>query len=255
MQIAAVFAAALLAAAGARADGDPASDVLPAADVFLPYRAPHKDVAAVLEKLVASANTGGNRLKVAVVASRSDLGAIPSLYGKPTLYARYLGLELRTLYSGVLLIVMPAGFGVYDGGRSTAVQQGTLKGLASAADADGLTRAAASAVQRLVAAHLLRYTDVLAPIVVALDEHARRGGTAKLEYAVDDDSGKAAVTVRVVGGTTTRLPLRAVNPSALYSVRWRVPATAPAKVRYCVTARDARGNMSTPVCASISIAR
>jgi hypothetical protein len=255
MQIATVIAVSLLAAAGARADGDPASDVLPAADVFLPYPAPHKDVAAALERLVASANTGGNRLKVAVVATRIDLGAIPSLYGKPTAYARYLGLELRTLYSGVLLIVMRAGFGVYDGGRSTAAQQQALKGLASATDADGLTRAAASAAQRLVAAHVLQYTDVLAPIVVALDEHARRGGTAKLEYAVDDDSGKAAVTVRVVGGTTTRLPLRAVNPSALYSVRWRVPANAPAKVRYCVSARDARGNTSTPVCASIGIAR
>lgn len=38
MQIAAVVAASLPAAAGARADGDPASDVLPTADVFLPYR-------------------------------------------------------------------------------------------------------------------------------------------------------------------------------------------------------------------------
>ncbi len=100
----------------------------------------------------------------------------------------------------------PASDCVYDGGRSTAAQQQALKGLTSATDADGLARAAASAAQRLVAAHVLQYTDVLAPIVVALDEHARRGGTAKLEYAVDDDSGKAAVTVRVVGGTTTRLP-------------------------------------------------
>jgi len=253
MQIAMVFAAALLAAAGAHADGDPASDVLPAADVFLPYPAPHKDVAGALEKLVASANTGGNRLKVAVVASRTDLGAIPSLYGKPAAYARYLGLELRTLYAGVLLVVMPAGFGVYDGGRSTAAQQRALQGLASATGGDGLTRAAAGAAQRLVAAHVLRYTDVLAPIVVALDERTRRGGTAKLEYAVADDSGRAAVTVRVVGGTTIHLPLRMVNPSSLYAVRWRVPATAPAKVRYCVTARDARGNTSKPACASIRV--
>jgi hypothetical protein len=178
----------------------------------------------------------------------------PARYGKPAAYARYLGLELRTLYAGVLLVVMPAGFGVYDGGRSTAAQQRAVQGLASATGADGLTRAAARAAQRLVGAHVLRYTDVLAPIVVALDEHARRGGTAKLEYAVADDSGKAAVTVRVVGGTTIHLPLRTVNPSGLYSVRWRVPATAPKKVRYCVTARDARGNTSAPACASISIA-
>lgn len=90
MQIATGIAVSLLAAAGARADGDPASDVLPAADVFLPYPAPHKDVAAALEKLVASANTGGNRLKVAVVASRIDLGAIPSRMRSTTTAAKRL---------------------------------------------------------------------------------------------------------------------------------------------------------------------
>jgi hypothetical protein len=49
---------------------------------------------------------------------------------------------------------------------------------------------------------------VLPSIVVAFPEQARRGGTGKLEYAVDDDSGSAAVTVFVVGGPTSHMPLR-----------------------------------------------
>lgn len=183
MQIAVVLAAALLVAAGARADGDPASDVLPSADVFLPYPAPHKEVAAALETLVASANTGANRLTLAVVATRIDLGAIPSLYGPR-------------------------------------------------AAVHGHARADRGRAGRACAA----------------------GRNPKLEYAVDDDSGEAAVTVRVVGGTTIHRHLQVVNPSVLYSVRWRVPATASAKVRYCVTARDASGNTSKPACATISIA-
>jgi hypothetical protein len=252
MQMAAVVA--LLLAPVALADGDPASDVLPAQAVFLPYPAPSAAVAAPLRRLVASANTGGNRVKVAVIGSRRDLGSVPVLFGKPTAYARFLGLELGQLYAGVLVIVMPAGVGVYDGGRSTAPQTRALAGLVPAKGANGLARTATTAVERLLAAHALRYVDVLPPIVVALPEHGRRGGTVKLEYAVVDDSGSAAISVRA-GSQTIRVPLRAVNPSALYSVRWSVPSTAAAKVRYCVTARDARGNTSTPACAVVRVAR
>lgn len=88
MQVAVVVA--LLAVPAAWADGDPASDVPPAADVFLPYPAPSPAVSGPLEKLVASANTGGNRLKVAVIARRTDLGSVPVLFGKPAAYARFL---------------------------------------------------------------------------------------------------------------------------------------------------------------------
>lgn len=250
MQIVAL--AALLAVPAAWADGDPASDVLPSEAVFLPYPAPSAAVSRPLRTLVTSANTGGNRVKVAVIASRRDLGSVPVLFGMPTAYARFLGIELGKLYAGVLVVVMPAGVGVYDGGRSTAAQKHALAGLAPSKGADGLARAATTAVQRLLAAHALRYVDVLAPIVVALPEHAQHGGTVALEYAVADDSGQAAISVQV-DGQTLRVPLKAVNPSALYSVRWRVPSTAARKVRYCVTARDARGNTSTRACATITV--
>jgi hypothetical protein len=244
MQI--VAAAALLAVPAAGADGDPASDVLPAADVFLPYPAPSAAVSGPLERLVASANTGGNRLKVAVIGSRTDLGSVPVLFGKPTAYARFLGLELRQIYAGVLLVVMPAGIGVYDGGRPIAAQEAALEGLAVAPGADGLARTAAAAAQRLLGAHALRYVDVLPPQAVALDG-------ASIQYAVADDGGRAAVTVTVdVLGMTLHVPMKAVNPSAVYTVAWRKPPGAPAKLRFCVRAVDPSGNRSSRSCAVLS---
>ena len=251
MQVGALLAtaAALLAAPTARADGDPASDVLPVADVFLPQPPPQKAVAAALQKAVDAANTGGNRLKVAVIAARTDLGAIPSLFGKPTAYARFLGTELGTFYSGVLLVVMPAGFGVYDHGRPTAADEAALKGLATAQGADALAQAAEAAVRRLAAAKALHYTDVLPPIV-----YAAAGST--IQYAVADDSGKAAVTVTVLLKKkrilVTSKPLSKVNPVGLYTVKWQPPPGGASGYRYCVVAVDPSGNRSTPSCAALS---
>jgi hypothetical protein len=221
--------ALLLAVPAARADGDPASDVLPAADVF--SYAPKQ----ALVNLVASVNAGGNRVKVALIASRYDLGSVPSLFGKPALYAKFLGLELRTVYSGVLVVVMPAGVGVWNGGRPIAPEEQALAGLPKAP----LAAVAEQAVKRLAAARLLHYTDVLPPLVYALP-----GG----QYAVSDDSGRAAVTISLYAGKkpvgTTSRPLAAVNPAAVYRVKRVARAT-----RFCITAVDASGNPSKPACA------
>ncbi|MBV8481157.1 MAG: hypothetical protein JOY72_12740, partial [Actinobacteria bacterium] len=181
----AVASAVLLAAPVARADGDPASDVLPGANLFVSTAAP-----AALTKAVAAANVGGNRVKVAVIGRPSDLGSVTSLYGRPGAYARFLGLELRFSYSGVLVVVMPDGIGVYDHGRPTGALARALAGAGSAT----------TAVERLDAAHLLRYVDVLPPQVVAFPESGRRGRVVDLQYAVSDDSGSAGVTVQVLDG-------------------------------------------------------
>ncbi len=192
---------------------------------------------------MAAANRGGNRIKVAVIARRSDLGSVPVLFGNPAAYARFLGLELRTLYEGVLLVVMPAGFGVYDAGGPVVAEERALVGLGTVTGAGALARLATGAVRRLAAAHLLHYVDRAPPLVFAL------GG---LQYAVADDSGRVAVTVTVPAGTRVvgviRRPLAAVNPSAVYTARWRRPPGTPANLRYCVTAVDA-GNRSKPACA------
>jgi hypothetical protein len=134
-------------AGGARADADPASDMLYTGDVFLPYEHVSPDVAADLRDAVGSARARGKRLKVSVIATNRDLGGVPTLFGNPLYYARFLGAELQFLYSGKLLVVMPQGAALSERGKLVAdpsvvhakVEQGT----------DGLVRTAAGLVRDL----------------------------------------------------------------------------------------------------------
>src|SRR5205814_8657037 len=66
---------------------------------------------ADLRSAIALANRAGYRLKVAVLGSSADLGAVPSLWGKPQDYADFLYAELTYSYRGNLLVAMPNGFG------------------------------------------------------------------------------------------------------------------------------------------------
>jgi hypothetical protein len=109
----AVIAAALCVPVMARADGDPASDVLATQPLFLPQdaqfsHAGQQELAAEL----ASATHAGVPLRVAVVASTSDLGSVTALWRRPAVYARFLDQELAFLYRGPLVVVMPNGIGV-----------------------------------------------------------------------------------------------------------------------------------------------
>jgi len=111
--VAAIVAAALLPAV-ALADGDPASDVLLGENVFYPFTptvAP--SLQAKLNAETAAANRARIPIKVALIGSPVDLGAIPSLFGKPQEYAEFLDQEIS--FGGAkhpLLVVMPAGYGV-----------------------------------------------------------------------------------------------------------------------------------------------
>ena len=108
--------AALLVGLGAslaRADGDPASDVLLGENVFYPYTPP---VSPALQKTLnretAAAKAAGFPLKVALIASPVDLGVIPDLFGQPQRYAKFLDQEISFRGKQPLLVVMPAGYGV-----------------------------------------------------------------------------------------------------------------------------------------------
>jgi MYXO-CTERM domain-containing protein len=86
-------------------------------------------------------------MKVALIASVTDLGLEPSYYGKPTDYARFLGAELQYLYKGKLLIVMPQGAGLSEAGRliaSAAVVHAVV-----GSGVDGLARTAIDLVREL----------------------------------------------------------------------------------------------------------
>lgn len=99
--------------ASAHADGDPASDIL--ASNTLPFH----DV------------------------------FLPTEPVSPEQYAKFLGAELIGLYKERLLVVMPAGFGLFRGGQSTTGAAIVLQPITIAAGPDGLAQAAIEAVKRL----------------------------------------------------------------------------------------------------------
>ncbi len=87
--------AAMIAPAAARADGDPASDVLLLQDAYLPYfPAPAKPLGQTLQRLLDQVRKGGYPIKVALIQSQGDLGAYPELFDKPGPYAKLLASEI-----------------------------------------------------------------------------------------------------------------------------------------------------------------
>jgi hypothetical protein len=154
MKIAVLLAAAALGAGvfatAARADGDPASDYLLVQKVFLPFDAKlPAQKQAQFTALVAAANRSGFTIRVALISSSYDLGAITSLWQKPQTYARFLAEELSYLYKGRLLIVMPNGFGFYWLKHTSTAEYAVLKPIPIAPGSVGLLGAAQTAVQRL----------------------------------------------------------------------------------------------------------
>ena len=182
-----------------RADGDPASDMLLELSVFFPYNAPSQSARLALQQAVGRAYAQGNRVRVALIYDQTDLGSIQSLFGHPADYAQFLGIELGHWYVGPLLVVMPDGFGIYDGGRSTrSVEEAILRPLRiDTTSPDGLTQSATTAVQHLIAASALDSTDIRAPLVTAYPASAHRGRPAHLRFDVFDDSARSSAVVRV----------------------------------------------------------
>jgi hypothetical protein len=254
--VAAVLVALGPAAETGRADGDPASDVLLEQNVYFPYRAPSPAARAALERIADAVYARGDRVKVALIYTAEDLGAIPSLFGQPGEYAHFLGVELGLWYVGPLLVVMPAGFGVYDGGRSTTATEQVLRSVDPAGGRpDDLVRSATIAVQRLAATGALRSPDVTAPLVNAHPAVAARGKVATLHFDLFDDSGRSGASVRIYDERSLLATLTAPRAFRIgtraAAVRWAVPARLRSRrLRFCVVASDPAENRSRPACAS-----
>jgi hypothetical protein len=135
-----------------RADGDPASDILTTQSLFLPQDAGVPGTQqAQLVALLQAAQRAGYPIRVALVASRTDLGSITELWRQPQRYAQFLGQELGLVYRGPLLVIMPGGFGVYQTNRRTTRERAALDTLTAPRTAAGLGAAALAAVTRLAA--------------------------------------------------------------------------------------------------------
>jgi hypothetical protein len=155
-----VLAAAV--AGSARANGDPASDVLPFSTVYFSIKNPNSAASGRdLVRITQIAAKKKRPIRVAVIAIQGDLGLIQGLWRKPQLYSEFLGKELFQFarYKGTTLIVMPNGYGVY--GPLAAKGRPALARLPKpgTSDLDKLGEDAATATRRVAAAN----GDVLPP--------------------------------------------------------------------------------------------
>ena len=98
--------------------------------------------------LEAAASTG-YQLRVAIIASRSDLGSVTELWRQPQTYARFLGQELSLLYRGPLLVIVPSGFGLDSLNPAAPANPSAFAGVKISAGGTGLGRVALTAIQRL----------------------------------------------------------------------------------------------------------
>jgi hypothetical protein len=85
-----------------------------------------------------------------MIASPADLGSVTELWRQPESYARFLGQELSLVYRGRLLVVMPAGYGLYRVTGRLGPEQSALAGARPPGAALG--RATLAAIQHLAAA-------------------------------------------------------------------------------------------------------
>ncbi len=153
------LAAAVVAALGcsgalARADGDPASDVLLNYSYFLPWDAGTAAVAqqGQLAGVLQAAARAGFPIRVAIIAYKDDLGSVTPLWGDPVAYARFLGEELSFVYRGQLLVVMPDGLGLFSSGTLPAAERAAIGSMSAPGASRRLPAAAVAAVRGLSAA-------------------------------------------------------------------------------------------------------
>jgi hypothetical protein len=147
-----VLLAALAAVPAAHADGDPGSDVLLLQDVYLPYSpAVPKPVEDALKATVKQLRKEGYPLKVAVIATKTDLGTVPQFLGRPGPYASFLESEIKFNKAKPLLVVMEDGYGTAEIAPNVASSLDDLDKPASGSS-DALGRAAIEGVLRIARA-------------------------------------------------------------------------------------------------------
>lgn len=210
--IAALLVAVLAAGAGmfaatpaARGDGDPASDILLGTDVFYPFDPPvSAAVHRALDAATAAAQKAHVRVKVALIGAPTDLGVIPSLFGKPQEYADFLYHEITFLGPQRLLVVMSDGYGTQ--GLTPAAR----KAVASLPKPAGrtstaLAQAATVAVARIAAAEGHPISSV--PGVPSAASGSGSGGGSALPIV----GGLAAAAIAIAVGVVAlrrRQPVR-----------------------------------------------
>ncbi len=158
-----LLAAPILPASLALADADPASDTLVSASVFYPYTS---QVSSQLQKKLnaqtAAASQAQMPIKVALIAAPLDLGGLPTLFGKPQQYAKFLDQEITFNRKPPLLVVMPSGFGVA-GLSPAATAAAASLAKPGGKTGDDLAQSALAAIPKLAAASGVTLAPVSSP--------------------------------------------------------------------------------------------
>ena len=90
-------------------------------------------------------------MRTALIGTKRDLGAVPSLYRQPQRYADFLGQELVYYWKGPTLVVMPNGYGIFQPGKALKEDKQVLAKLPppNSTDANVLAASAEKAVRAL----------------------------------------------------------------------------------------------------------
>jgi len=146
-------ALALVCAPAARADGDPASDVLAKQTVFYGSELDlQSKAAAQLPALLKEAKRKqGHETRVAILTVPEDLGEVQDLWGDQINYGALLGSEVAYVYRGRLLVVMPTGYAMFHIGHSTVPEQRVLDKLPPPDKPGAMLPGAIKAVQSIAA--------------------------------------------------------------------------------------------------------
>jgi hypothetical protein len=189
-----VLVVAALVAPAALADGDPASDFLIGQQSFVSPYDGHISRAEQdrLNAMLASAKAQGFTLKVAVIRTRYDLGAVTILYNKPQTYAKFLAQEDFFVWKDELLVVMPNGYGIYKAKGTPAADKAAIARLprVNTTNGDELVQAAERAVTALARRRGIELST--SPVST--------GGTSVWVERSEIAGGLAAVLVLTVAG-------------------------------------------------------
>jgi hypothetical protein len=145
------LAALTLVPSRSLADGDPASDVLLANSLYTPVAQKiSPPVLKQLQSTMTQADAGGFQVRVALILDRTDLGAVPQLFGHPAKYVKLLASELFYAWKGTVIAVQPSGIGVQNI-KPLAPAQTLVDSIdvARPATADSLAQAASTAIRKL----------------------------------------------------------------------------------------------------------
>jgi cytochrome oxidase Cu insertion factor (SCO1/SenC/PrrC family)/thiol-disulfide isomerase/thioredoxin len=238
--LAALLVAALLGlpASVARADGDPGSDVLVYQNLYFGTDAGlsvHQQ--AQLGALLKAGAQTGFPVRVAIIASPFDLGAITGLWRQPRTYARFLGYELSLAYKQRLLVVMPNGLGFNWPGHSPTSAYRVLAGISIGSGGTGLFNAAEAAVSKLAVAAGVKLPASAGVPATSAAPSAPSGSVAEPSAprrSTDDVLGIVVLALAGIGGVAFAIA-RTARRRSWARPRLSLPRlTAPSIVRLAI---------------------